>query len=92
VLLAKSTVVKSLAITSGLCSAVVLPFTGLVILPTNRALITLDDKQEFSDPEEKRAKELIAKWDERHKLRYLMYGAAWISSLGALVSEFGASL
>lgn len=53
-------------------------------MPINQGLIALDEKTAFSKTESKQAKQLIQKWDVRHKYRFLMYGAGWLLGLAAL--------
>ena len=59
-----------------------------MIQPTNKALKTLDDQQLLTEAEDKQAKELIDLWDRLHKVRYLLFGTAWATGLGALIASF----
>ncbi|KAH8879497.1 hypothetical protein GQ53DRAFT_800194 [Thozetella sp. PMI_491] len=81
-----STLARNLSLVSAGCSALVIPYTVAMVQSTNKSLITLDEKPEFSEAEEKQARQLIPKWDQLHKVRYLMYGGAWATGLAALIN------
>lgn len=83
--LTNSVLASQLATISAVASILVLPFTLAFIMPTNKALIALDDQKEFSEAEAKSSSQLIEKWDARHKMRFLFYGTGWLFSLAALV-------
>jgi hypothetical protein len=74
-----------LSATSAVLSLSILPYTGLVVLPTINSLKTLDKKAELTPAEDKEAVRLIEKWDRQHKVRYGMYGPAWAAGLAAFV-------
>jgi hypothetical protein len=76
---------KTLSATSAVLSLSILPYTGLVVLPTIKALKTLDQKVELTPAEEMEAVRLIEKWDTLHKVRFGMYGPAWAAGLAAFV-------
>ncbi|GKT63215.1 hypothetical protein ColTof4_05196 [Colletotrichum tofieldiae] len=81
-----SPVSRRLAVMSALCSVVTLPYTAMVIMPTNKALITLDDKVALSEMDRRKSGKLIEKWDRLHKIRFLMYGSAWLCGLAAFMA------
>ncbi|OHE98147.1 hypothetical protein CORC01_06515 [Colletotrichum orchidophilum] len=76
-----------LSIMSALCSITVLPYTLMVIMPTNDRLIALDDKVALSELDRRKVGWLIEKWDRLHKVRFLMYGSAWALGLAAFTSS-----
>ncbi|KAK1985042.1 hypothetical protein LZ30DRAFT_542725, partial [Colletotrichum cereale] len=82
----ESPVSRRLAIMSALCTIVTMPYTAMVIMPTNKALITLDDKVALSELDRRKSGKLIEKWDRLHKVRYLMYGGAWLCGLAAFTA------
>ncbi|TVY78503.1 hypothetical protein LSUE1_G005938 [Lachnellula suecica] len=88
--LTESQAVRNLALISAASTALVLPYTVAFIANTNKALIQLDDRKVdvLSEGEQKRAVELIAKWDKLHRVRYIFYGSAWASGLAAVVGSF----
>ena len=71
--------------TSAVLSLSVLPYTGVVILPTIKSLKTLDQKAELTPADERETARLIEKWDTLHKVRYGIYGPAWAAGLAAFV-------
>ena len=77
--------VRHLAITSAVVSASVIGYTAVAIQPTNKRLKTLDAQEALTEAESKEADGLIAKWDGLHKVRFLLYGGAWATGLGALL-------
>ncbi|EFQ31293.1 uncharacterized protein GLRG_06437 [Colletotrichum graminicola M1.001] len=81
-----SPVSRRLAIMSALCSIAAMPYTAMVIMPTNKALITLDDKVALSEQDRRKSGKLIEKWDRLHRVRYLMYGGAWLCGLAAFTA------
>ncbi|KAI3554433.1 hypothetical protein CABS03_07696 [Colletotrichum abscissum] len=85
--LGESPVSRRLAVMSALCSICILPYTLVVIMPTNNSLIALDDKVALSELDRKKVGWLIEKWDRLHKIRFLMYGCAWALSLAAFTSS-----
>ncbi|KDN65325.1 hypothetical protein CSUB01_05307 [Colletotrichum sublineola] len=82
----ESPVSRRLAIMSALCSIIAMPYTAMVIMPTNKALITLDDKVALSELDRRKSGKLIQKWDRLHRVRYLMYGGAWLCGLAAFTA------
>jgi len=54
-------------------------------MPTNHALQHLDDKEELTTQEEGDVVRLVKEWDWRHKVRYIGYGAGWVSGFAALL-------
>ncbi|KAK2055613.1 hypothetical protein LY76DRAFT_595902 [Colletotrichum caudatum] len=85
-----SPVSRRLAIMSALCSIASLPYTAMVILPINKALITLDDKVALSELDRRKSGKLIEKWDRLHRVRYLMHGGAWLCGLAAFTAALSA--
>ncbi|KAK1992872.1 hypothetical protein LX36DRAFT_549920, partial [Colletotrichum falcatum] len=83
-----SPVSRRFAIVSALCSVAALPYTAVVIMPTNKALIALDDKVALSEVDRRKSGRLIEKWDRLHRVRYLMYGGAWLCGLAAFTAAF----
>ncbi|OHW96221.1 hypothetical protein CSPAE12_05105 [Colletotrichum incanum] len=84
--LGDSAVSRRLAVMSALSSVITMPYTAMVIMPTNKALITLDDKVALSEMDRRKSGKLIEKWDRLHKVRFLMYGSAWLCGLTALMA------
>ncbi|KAK9311848.1 hypothetical protein V1522DRAFT_437673 [Lipomyces starkeyi] len=78
-----------LSATSAVLSLSILPYTGLVIMPTIKSLKTLDKKGELTPAEEREVVRLIEKWDTQHKVRFGMYGPAWAAGLAAFVGVLG---
>lgn len=78
--------VRNLAVASAVISASVIGYTAMAIQPTNKRLKTLDAQGVLSETEEKEADGLITTWDQLHKVRFLLYGGAWVTGLGALVA------
>ncbi|VUC26328.1 unnamed protein product [Clonostachys rosea] len=83
VYLTKNVTVKQLATASAVFSGIVLPFTLALIMPINKALIYLDEK-EISKSESRQARALIKRWDVLHKCRFIFYGTGWLLSLAAI--------
>lgn len=84
--LGESAISRRLALMSALCSVIVLPYTAMAIMPTNKALIALDDKVALSEMDRRKSGKLIEKWDRLHKVRFLMYSGAWLCGLAAFTA------
>ncbi|WQF84612.1 Putative anthrone oxygenase [Colletotrichum destructivum] len=84
--LGESPISRRLALMSALCSVIVLPYTAMAIMPTNKALIALDDKVALSEMDRRKSGKLIEKWDRLHKVRFLMYSGAWLCGLAAFTA------
>jgi hypothetical protein len=74
-----------LSVISAVLSFSILPYTGVVIMPTIKSLKTLDKKVELTPAEEREVVRLIEKWDTQHKVRFGMFGPAWAAGLAAFV-------
>jgi hypothetical protein len=64
----------------------VIAYTGVAIQPTNKRLKALDAQEVLTEAEDKEAEGLIAKWDQLHKVRFLLYAGAWATGLRALIA------
>ncbi|KAF2664359.1 DUF1772-domain-containing protein [Microthyrium microscopicum] len=77
--------VRNLSIASAISSISIIPWTVAAIMPTNTALLKLDEKTELTTQEEADSTKLIKDWDLKHKVRYVGYGLGWASGLAALL-------
>ncbi|KAJ0160169.1 hypothetical protein CTA2_8428 [Colletotrichum tanaceti] len=84
--LGESPISRRLALMSALCSVMVLPYTAMVIMPTNKALVALDDKVALSEMDRRKSGKMIEKWDRLHRVRFLMYSGAWLCGLAAFTA------
>lgn len=87
-----------LASAAGLNVAVI-PFTVATLLPINSELLDMvksgsllkrdDEKERLGDPivdvKERRAVELLRKWQQLHTVRMVFGGLAWGATLGAII-------
>ncbi|KUJ07073.1 DUF1772-domain-containing protein [Mollisia scopiformis] len=78
--------IRNLSIISALSSLSIIPWTLTVIMPTNKALLQMNEKQELSSQEEGDVMRLITTWDTYHKVRYIGYGVGWATGLAALMA------
>ena len=83
--ISQNSLARNLSIASAVSSLSIFPWTLAAIMPTNQALLQLDEKKELSTAEEGEAIRLVKEWDWRHKVRYIGYGTAWVSGLAALL-------
>lgn len=80
---------KKLAATSAALSLSILPYTLYAVFPVINALKELDKRQSLDGVEEKEVERLIRRWDTLHKVRFGMYGPAWVVGLVTLLGAAG---
>ncbi|KAL9129976.1 MAG: hypothetical protein Q9217_001734 [Psora testacea] len=80
---------RNLTLIAALASALVLPYTGLLMLPTNNALAEIEaagpSALEENKEEKKRTRELVGTWKRLHLGRIILGGVGWAAGVGGLV-------
>jgi hypothetical protein len=86
---APSPLTRDLSVCSAVASAIIIPWTLVAIMPTNKRLLELDGQEVLSAEEEGEVGVLLREWDWRHKVRFVGYGLGWASGLAALLGVVG---
>ncbi|ORY29333.1 hypothetical protein BCR39DRAFT_532388 [Naematelia encephala] len=85
--LTPSSLVRRITIASAVSAFSILPWTVVMIQPTNKALLAMDSKEEITPAEEADVDSLIQQWNFLHKWRYVGYGGAWLGALAGFYME-----
>lgn len=81
--------IRNFSLTAAASALSIIPYTLLVIMPTNKALLAMDEKNELTPAEESDVPYLLGKWNSLHGGRYLPYVVSWVAGLGGLMGVVG---
>lgn len=77
--------IQRLGFGSAVFSLTMIPYTLAFIMPTNKEIMSLNDKAEKGESvDSAQVSELISRWVPLHSMRYVSYVGAWLCSIAAL--------